>query len=63
MLSAEECIMAAHLQNKHPNPCCLATNGTFGSKFVTVVVSGMSLSERVTIRVVVGCVTIRVCHY
>jgi len=35
--------MAAHLQNQHPNPCRLATNGTFGSKFVTVVVSGMSL--------------------
>lgn len=34
--------MSAHLQNKHPNPCCLATNGTFGSKFVTVVVSGVS---------------------
>ena len=35
--------MAADLQNKHPNSCCLATNGTFGSKFVTIVVSGVSL--------------------
>lgn len=34
--------MAAYLQNKHPNPCCQATNGTFGSKFVTVVVTGVS---------------------
>ena len=37
--------MAADLQNRHPNPCCQATNGTFGSKFVTVVVSGVSLSR------------------
>ena len=34
--------MAAYLQNKHPNPCCQATNGTFGSKFVTVLVTGVS---------------------
>lgn len=39
-LSAEECITAAHFQNKYPNPCRLATDGTYGSKFVTVVVSG-----------------------
>lgn len=39
-LSAEECITAAHFQNKHLNPCRLASEGTFGSKFVTVVVSG-----------------------
>ncbi|XP_065900077.1 nuclear protein localization protein 4 homolog isoform X2 [Dysidea avara] len=40
VLSAEECIMSAHFQNIHHNPCHLATNGSFGSKFVTVVVSG-----------------------
>ncbi|XP_033747158.1 nuclear protein localization protein 4 homolog isoform X1 [Pecten maximus] len=39
-LSAEECIMAADFQNKHTNPCKLATEGHFGSKFVTVVVTG-----------------------
>ena len=40
LLSAEECIMVADFQNQHPNPCKLATNGYFGSKFVTVCVSG-----------------------
>lgn len=39
-LSAEECIQAAHFQNKHPNPCKLSPEGHFGSKFVTVVVTG-----------------------
>jgi len=39
-LSAEECITAAHFQNLYPNPCRLASDGTYGSKFVTVVVSG-----------------------
>ena len=39
-LSAEECIMAAMLQNKYPNPCKLSPEGHFGSKFVTVVVTG-----------------------
>ncbi|XP_037093892.1 nuclear protein localization protein 4 homolog [Pollicipes pollicipes] len=39
-LSAQECMMAGHLQAMHPNPCRLAPSGYFGSKFVTVVVSG-----------------------
>ena len=39
-LSAEECISAGHLQNLHPSPCRLSSNGYYGSKFVTVVVSG-----------------------
>jgi nuclear protein localization family protein 4 len=39
-LSAQECITAAHLQNKHPSPCQYSPNGYFGSKFVTVCVSG-----------------------
>lgn len=42
-LTAEECILAAQLQNQHPSPCKLSSNGKFGSKFSTVVVSGMSL--------------------
>eukprot|EP00918_Siedleckia_nematoides_P010878 GHVU01023869.1.p1 GENE.GHVU01023869.1~~GHVU01023869.1.p1 ORF type:complete len:631 (-),score=55.89 GHVU01023869.1:1001-2893(-) len=39
-LSAEECIMAANFQNKHPNPCKLSPDGYFGSKFATVAVTG-----------------------
>nr|CAB3264426.1 nuclear protein localization protein 4 homolog [Phallusia mammillata] len=39
-LTAEECITAAYLQNKHLNSCRLASNGKYGSKFTTVVVSG-----------------------
>lgn len=39
-LSAQECIMAGHLQNLNPNPCRYATTGSFGSKFVTVCVTG-----------------------
>lgn len=39
-LSAEECIMAAEFQNKYPNPCRYSKEGKFGSKFVTVVVTG-----------------------
>ena len=41
-LTAEECILAGQLQNQHPSPCKLSSNGKFGSKFSTVVVSGMS---------------------
>lgn len=44
-LSAEECIMAADLQNRHPNPCRLSPEGHFGSKFVTVVVTGDSQNQ------------------
>ena len=39
-LSAQECMLAGSLQAKHPNPCRLAPSGFYGSKFVTVVVSG-----------------------
>lgn len=39
-LSAQECIMAGHYQNLHPNPCRFASSGNFGSKFVTVCVTG-----------------------
>ncbi|CAG2055216.1 unnamed protein product, partial [Timema podura] len=38
-LSAEECIMAGHFQNQHPNPCRFSPVGSFGSKFVTVCVT------------------------
>ena len=40
-LTAEECILAGHLQNQHPSPCKLSASGKFGSKFSTVVVSGL----------------------
>ncbi|XP_031575290.1 nuclear protein localization protein 4 homolog [Actinia tenebrosa] len=39
-LMAEECIMAGHFQNQYASPCRFASSGKFGSKFVTVVVSG-----------------------
>ena len=44
-LSAEECITAATFQNENPNPCRLASNGYYGSKFTTVVVSGDTESQ------------------
>lgn len=40
LLTGEECIMAAEFQNAHPNACIQASDGYFGSKFVTVCVSG-----------------------
>lgn len=39
-LSAQECIMAGHFQNLHPNPCRFSPGGYFGSKFATVCVTG-----------------------
>lgn len=39
-LSAQEVIMAGDFQNRHPNPCSLSSTGYFGSKFVTVCVTG-----------------------
>lgn len=39
-LSAQECIMAGYFQNIHPNSCHLSSEGYFGSKFVTVCVTG-----------------------
>lgn len=44
-LTAQECILAANLQNQHKNACKYATNGSFGSKFVTVCVTGESSNE------------------
>lgn len=44
-LSAEECIMAADFQNQFPNACHFASDGHFGSKFVTVVVTGDSTNQ------------------
>lgn len=41
-LSAQECIMAGHYQNLHPNACRHASSGHYGSKFVTVCVTGDS---------------------
>ncbi|KAJ0177513.1 hypothetical protein K1T71_007522 [Dendrolimus kikuchii] len=41
-LSAQECIMAGHYQNQHPNATRHASSGYFGSKFVTVCVTGDS---------------------
>ena len=42
-VSAEECIMAADFQNRHPNVCKLSPTNKFGSKFVTVIVTGWLL--------------------
>lgn len=39
-LSAQECIMAGHYQNVCPNACRLSPEGYFGSKSVTVCVTG-----------------------
>lgn len=39
-LSAQECMLAATFQNAHPNKCRYARDNFFGSKFVTVVVTG-----------------------
>lgn len=39
-LTSQECIMAGHLQNQHPNISKYSSNGTFGSKFVTICVTG-----------------------
>lgn len=39
-LTAKECILAGHFQNLYPNPCRYSSNGFFGSKFVTICVTG-----------------------
>ncbi|KAG0043800.1 nuclear protein localization protein 4 [Gryganskiella cystojenkinii] len=38
--SSQECQFAAVMQQKHPNPTKYSSTGTFGSKFVTCVISG-----------------------
>ena len=43
-LTAEECILAGQLQNQHPSSCKFSSSGKFGSKFATVVVSGIECS-------------------
>ena len=42
-LTAEECIMAGYFQNIYRNVTKYSTEGYFGSKFVTVVVTGMKI--------------------
>ena len=37
--------MAADFQNQHPNPCNLSRTGYFGSKFVTLCVSGNETNQ------------------
>ncbi|XP_046660206.1 nuclear protein localization protein 4 homolog isoform X2 [Homalodisca vitripennis] len=44
-LSAQECIMAGHYQNQFPNPCRFSSSGFFGSKFVTVCVTGDATNQ------------------
>ncbi|CAG0887577.1 unnamed protein product [Darwinula stevensoni] len=44
-LSAQECITAAHLQNHNPNPCRDSLTGFYGSKFVTICVTGDSSNQ------------------
>ncbi|CAF0810758.1 unnamed protein product [Rotaria sp. Silwood1] len=39
-LTAQECIMAGWFQNKYLNKCKYSPDGYFGSKFITVVVTG-----------------------
>ncbi|RZF33940.1 hypothetical protein LSTR_LSTR006322 [Laodelphax striatellus] len=39
-LTSQECIMAGHLQNHHPNVCRFSPSQSFGSKFVTICVTG-----------------------
>jgi nuclear protein localization family protein 4 len=45
LLTAEECILAADLQNKYPNPCKHSAAGYFGSKFTTLCISGNEKRE------------------
>jgi nuclear protein localization family protein 4 len=40
-----ESIIAGKLQTAHPNPCRLGSNGVYGSKFVTIVVTGKEGGE------------------
>jgi nuclear protein localization family protein 4 len=44
-LTAEECIMAGYFQNIYKNNTKYSSEGAFGSKFVTVVVTGENLKK------------------
>ena len=44
-LRSNEVVLAAHLQNQHLSPCKESDDGFFGSKFVTVVVTGNEQNE------------------
>lgn len=44
-LSAQECITAGYFQNKHPNPCRFSPSSYFGSKFVTICVTGDATNQ------------------
>lgn len=44
-LTADECMMAGHFQNIYRNPCRYSSEKHFGSKFVTVVVTGDSENQ------------------
>ena len=37
--------MAAEFQNSNPNPCSESASGYFGSKFVTVCVTGNDMNQ------------------
>lgn len=67
-LSAQECIMAADFQNKYTNPCKLSPDGHFGSKFVTVVVTGIfpysyTVQVNLCCLIVVGTERVQNCTY
>lgn len=44
-LRSNEAVLAAHLQNIHPSPCKECADGIYGSKFVTVLVTGNDKHE------------------
>eukprot|EP00961_Rhodomonas_salina_P087462 1176401-Rhodomonas_salina.5 len=44
-LRSNECVIAARLQNMNLSPCKECDDGVFGSKFVTVVVTGNQQNE------------------
>jgi nuclear protein localization family protein 4 len=48
-MSAQECITAAYLQTLHPNPSKYSPSRYFGSKFATVIITGMQKLFTITI--------------
>lgn len=46
LISGPEYIQAAKMQNQHANPCAQSLTGTFGSKFVSVVITGIAEEEK-----------------